>query len=242
MPLPNPTDPRPQPYLPWIIRRVEVLRGKMTFTSECAPSFNYGRSEHMTSISEDRKICHFSCSSHINLDLRYTSHKGTTDSTPNVDFSIHDLSHKGFKGPAIKSQFSLSEGQVVTFILSQTPSENATSDDDKDLKAGESNNKNENSFKSPHDPYLELDHYTLLQSSSRADPNLDFRLTEKLLESTQTFWLNWVSKMTYRGRWREVVMRSALTLKLLTFSPTGAIVASPSFSLPEDLNGAGRNW
>ncbi|KAI9048246.1 hypothetical protein LZ554_008041 [Drepanopeziza brunnea f. sp. 'monogermtubi'] len=58
---------------------------------------------------------------------------------------------------------------------------------------------------------------------------------------TQTFWFNWISKSSYKGRWREVVSRSLLILKLLTFEPTGAIIASPTFSIPEDIGGT-RNW
>ncbi|MBN9165006.1 MAG: glucoamylase [Myxococcales bacterium 68-20] len=60
-------------------------------------------------------------------------------------------------------------------------------------------------------------------------------------EETIKFWRRWLSKCTYRGRWRETVHRSALLLKLLTFDPTGAIVAAPTCSLPEVLGG-GRNW
>lgn len=60
-------------------------------------------------------------------------------------------------------------------------------------------------------------------------------------QSTNDFWNNWIRKSTYQGLWREAVHRSALALKLLIFEPTGAIVASPTFSLPEMIGGT-RNW
>ncbi|MBO0862706.1 MAG: glycoside hydrolase family 15 protein, partial [Chloracidobacterium sp.] len=58
---------------------------------------------------------------------------------------------------------------------------------------------------------------------------------------TVAYWLSWISKCTYTGRWREMVHRSALALKLLTYGPTGAIVAAPTCSLPEAIGGS-RNW
>jgi GH15 family glucan-1,4-alpha-glucosidase len=60
-------------------------------------------------------------------------------------------------------------------------------------------------------------------------------------KATVDYWRQWISKCSYSGRWREMVYRSALALKLLTYSPTGAIVAAPTCSLPESLGG-GRNW
>jgi GH15 family glucan-1,4-alpha-glucosidase len=65
--------------------------------------------------------------------------------------------------------------------------------------------------------------------------------TEELFHCTVAFWRHWISACTYRGRWREMVRRSALALKLLTFEPTGAIVAAPTCSLPEHPGGV-RNW
>ena len=62
-----------------------------------------------------------------------------------------------------------------------------------------------------------------------------------LIDKTEQFWRQWLSQCTYHGRWREMVQRSALTLKLLTFEPTGAIVAAPTCSLPEGVGGE-RNW
>ena len=65
--------------------------------------------------------------------------------------------------------------------------------------------------------------------------------TREAFDRTIEYWRNWLAKSRYQGRWREVVHRSALTLKLLTFLPTGGIVAAPTTSLPEQLGG-GRNW
>jgi GH15 family glucan-1,4-alpha-glucosidase len=64
---------------------------------------------------------------------------------------------------------------------------------------------------------------------------------EELFRDTVAYWRRWLAKCTYMGRWREVVHRSALTLKLLSFEPTGAIVAAPTCSLPEAIGGQ-RNW
>ncbi|MEV0830578.1 glycoside hydrolase family 15 protein [Nonomuraea rubra] len=64
---------------------------------------------------------------------------------------------------------------------------------------------------------------------------------ERLFTATVAFWRKWLSASRYRGRWREIVHRSALTLKLLTYAPTGGIVAAPTTSLPEQIGGR-RNW
>lgn len=71
-------------------------------------------------------------------------------------------------------------------------------------------------------------------------PFTEKQATEQFQETVK-YWRRWLSRCTYTGRWREMVHRSALVLKLLTFEPTGAIVAAPTCSLPETLGGQ-RNW
>jgi GH15 family glucan-1,4-alpha-glucosidase len=63
----------------------------------------------------------------------------------------------------------------------------------------------------------------------------------RLAEDTGQFWRSWLGGSTYTGRWREMVSRSAITLKLLTYAPTGAPVAAATFGLPEQAGGE-RNW
>jgi len=65
--------------------------------------------------------------------------------------------------------------------------------------------------------------------------------TREAFERTVEYWRRWLSQSRYTGRWRETLHRSALTLKLMTYHPTGAIVAAPTTSLPEHIGG-GRNW
>jgi len=63
----------------------------------------------------------------------------------------------------------------------------------------------------------------------------------RLLDYTVAYWRSWLRRSRYRGRYREMVERSALVLKLLVYQPTGALVAAPTTSLPESVGGA-RNW
>ncbi|MET1034402.1 MAG: glycoside hydrolase family 15 protein [Arthrobacter sp.] len=64
---------------------------------------------------------------------------------------------------------------------------------------------------------------------------------QRLVDATARFWHDWLSQSTYSGRWRETLERSAITLKLLTYAPTGALVAAPTAGLPEEIGGE-RNW
>src|SRR5690349_20238249 len=63
----------------------------------------------------------------------------------------------------------------------------------------------------------------------------------RLDDDTARFWRNWLSRSAYTGRWREMVGRSAITLKLMTYAPTGSLVAAPTAGLREQVGGE-RNW
>jgi pentatricopeptide repeat protein len=83
----------------------------------------------------------------------------------------------------------------------------------------------------------------LVLERSLGGPPREMRLAEygRLFDETVTFWRSWLRQSRYTGRWRETVERSAITLKLMTFAPTGAVVAAPTAALPEQLGGE-RNW
>ena len=81
----------------------------------------------------------------------------------------------------------------------------------------------------------------LLESMGGAPKRMHPQELERLLDQTAGFWRTWLRRSTYQGRWREMVARSAMTLKLLTYEPTGAPVAAATAGLPEDPGGE-RNW
>jgi GH15 family glucan-1,4-alpha-glucosidase len=85
--------------------------------------------------------------------------------------------------------------------------------------------------------------FTLCHCDGTADPSLMSERVDgqAVLQETVRYWRGWAGQSRYEGRWRETVTRSALVLKLLTYEPTGAIVAAPTTSLPEQIGGV-RNW
>ncbi|KAJ7929625.1 glycoside hydrolase family 15 protein [Mycena leptocephala] len=197
-----------KPLLPWLIRRVEVIRGAVPLRMECAPAFNYARSNHTTSIipsaSPESTTKAVFQSDALALDLRYVPESTMANvPCPSIQLDLLDLSQKGHLGLGVQAEMMLEEGQCVTFVLRTPPAPNSP-------------------------PSLE-------------DPVLTKELVNALMVATNKYWNDWIRQSTYTGSWKESVHRSALALKLLIFEPTGAVVASPTFSLPEFIGGT-RNW
>ncbi|GAA5903769.1 hypothetical protein JCM6882_003413 [Rhodosporidiobolus microsporus] len=229
--MPLPASKSSKEFLPWLVRHVVCIRGSLTFTVECAPAFDYARATHDTKIDNANSTATFDCPQHLNLDLRWVVSEGEHplegQKPPVVEMDYLDLSERGHHSLGVTAKFTLQEGQSVTFVLREPPKpttsgEGAETDECNDAASASGRGES--------------------QPASSLDPPLNQALLDKLYHDTTQFWLTWLSKCTYKGRWRETMLRAALCLKLLTFAPTGAICAAASFSLPEDLNGAGRNW
>ncbi len=82
----------------------------------------------------------------------------------------------------------------------------------------------------------------ILESGKSARPaKISRQQLARWFEDTTGFWRTWLARGTYRGRWRESVERSAITLKLMQYAPSGGLVAAPTAGLPEQVGGE-RNW
>ncbi|KAJ2711307.1 hypothetical protein H4R19_003310 [Coemansia spiralis] len=151
------------------------------------------------------------------MDLRYVAGSMGAETCPLIQLTPTDA--PSGLGQGVRSQFRLAEGQRVFFVLRTLP----TVATDKMRAAGASKAQ-------------------VLSHLQTFDPPISMRSVEALMEDTLMYWLTWIRSCTYSGRWLENVERSALTLKLLTYEPTGAVVAAVTFSLPEAIGDAGRNW
>ncbi len=160
-----------------LIRRVQALRGTVTFRLECRPAFNYARDTHELTVRN--RQAHFQ--------------SGTLALRLGATIPLHQTDNR------ILTEFTLREGEKVEICLQEAEGD-------------------------------VLDHSACPEEHA-----------EELFKQTVDYWRRWLGQCTYTGRWREMVYRSALVLKLLTYQPTGAIVASPTCSLPEEIGGV-RNW
>ncbi|MFJ9406865.1 glycoside hydrolase family 15 protein [Streptomyces sp. NPDC101393] len=105
-----------------------------------------------------------------------------------------------------------------------------------------------NSLSGDHDLHLSItlkagQQRGMVMESAADGPPRDIRLAafQEFFDDTMGYWRTWLGQSRYSGRWRETVERSAVTLKLMTYAPSGALVAAPTAGLPEQLGGE-RNW
>lgn len=252
MPMPRSEDARTTPVLPWIFRKIDVIRGKMTFKIECFPAFDYARAPHEVYISSGsphspteeypehlwtpdlsgttiQKSIKFRSANRV-MELlvlvKYTSNKEDYDfmsPCPRIKWNVER--REEMMGPGVVADITLFETQQLFLVFRESPTESP-----RILYTANICLKNRSLSK-------------LRKSgvSKLFDPPFNVSTLERIENETHQFWIDWVSKCKYTGRWREVVLRSALTLKLLTYAPTGAVVASPTFGLPEGIGGE-RNW
>ncbi|MCX5195476.1 glycoside hydrolase family 15 protein [Streptomyces sp. NBC_00249] len=82
---------------------------------------------------------------------------------------------------------------------------------------------------------------TVCDAGAAAPPPLDADALAQEFTAVRRFWHDWIGRCTYRGRWQQIVNRSAITLKLMTYAPTGAPIAAATMGLPEEEGGE-RNW
>lgn len=298
MPLPGPgrdTDPKASP---WLVRKVETIRGKLSYHMELAPAFDYARASHDTQIvsdepalapaatpkfgiapssrpssplpgagptsspgpaalnkslggmslsaggdgareqisSQHKKVL-FNCDTHANMQLQYILASEGDAPEPTLTIDYLDLSERGHKGLGVSIDFTLDEGQSIAFFFREQPKTSAEESTTMPLKPPPVSRVTGQAV--PTGPASAASDWSTAGSD---DIPIYAGLYEAMFKSTQQYWLKWVSQCKYTGRWRETVQRSALAIKLMTFEPTGALIAAPTFSLPEDLNGAGRNW
>ena len=219
----NKTGSQSRAFLPWLVRKVESIRGTIPVRMECAPAFNYCRDKHTAALVVDDTVSSenghrkalFETPS-LNMDLRYvTFSSDTCVADPKIELQVEDLD-RPLLGPAVTADFELDEGQAVYFVFRETGEwEYATEEHQR--------------FANPKPERAEtlgVPLEKLLDATSRLRPKQNplltkvrgqmIRLIQALLHAlhrdTLWYWQTWISKSKYKGKWREDVERSALVL------------------------------
>lgn len=203
---------------PILVRKVECLRGEADVNVEIIPRPDYARGDfnfHSTGVRQ------------VDETTFFQSAQFDEDGLPGVhvvyDGTLGQPEVFIDKKSGVEAHLHLVEGQEVYFVLAMGDEKSS------EQRQGESEPK----------PNGLIANGEAVPISQRA---FDLAKTASELElQTKKYWQWWVRKCSYRGRFQQQVERSMLLLKLLTYKPSGAIVAAPTFSLPEAIGGS-RNW
>ncbi|MFD8752859.1 glycoside hydrolase family 15 protein [Kitasatospora sp. NPDC059577] len=160
-----------------LVRLVRAVRGRVRFTLECRPRFDYGRAAH---------------------ELRLVP-EGASFHAPGIAAHLQSTFPLEREGDDVRGEVVLNAGESAAAVL------------------------------------------TVCGPDGEAPAPLELGAFHERMWEVGEFWQAWVRTSHYRGRWPDMVNRSAITLKLLTYSPTGAPIAAATMGLPEQVGGE-RNW
>ncbi|KPQ34868.1 MAG: glycosyl hydrolase [Phormidesmis priestleyi Ana] len=235
----------------WIIRQVRTVRNEIKFRAECYPAFDYGRATHKT--TRTGIGARFSC---VEDPYGNTRPNNSVDDGAKAQYRNFELVTEvplEVNERGAFSEFTLKEGETATFLF--RPAQSVTEEAPLSEKSHKSDKSDSRSFvRSSDKQYTDAlsalsraNTTTKKQQVSPTAPLSEHQLShldqtaESFFSETVTYWRKWLSQCVYTGRWRGRVKRSALALKLMTYEPTGAIIAAPTTSLPEKIGGE-RNW
>jgi GH15 family glucan-1,4-alpha-glucosidase len=211
--------PTPEIWCPGLTRIVEGVRGAIKYHMKCYPAFNYAKSKHKVVAYNGGAI--FCCTD------KHTGFKMHCVINTNVKLDI--------KEHGVEAIFEVKGGDRIGFdffMLNEAQAEELLDKSNGTLKhlekIGALGQKIDGNFKK------KMNIKKLMQPKEGDE-------FYECFKKNVNYWRHWLSQCTYKGRWQEMVHRSALALKLLTFKETGAIVAAATTSLPEQLGGP-RNW
>ncbi|TLD27018.1 hypothetical protein PspLS_04470 [Pyricularia sp. CBS 133598] len=201
----------------WLVRRVECIRGRLELDVEVFPAFEYAKEPHVTEVVEPMQGHGDGHSQSKTVTFHSSKLKLQLDVTLDCGES-DDGGGSGSKNAHVACPVVAFKKVKRPGMLSEGVVARVT------LTEGQAVS------------------FVLREDiPNHVTENITTAVVDAQQHSTQSYWYNWISKSKYRGRWREVVSRSLMILKLLTYEPTGAIVAAPTFSIPEDIGGV-RNW
>lgn len=221
----------------WIVRQVRTIRKEITFRAECYPAFDYGRAHHKTQPTPTgaRFFCDADpCCSDDPISDPAEAQCQYFELVTQIPLTLNDR--------GAFAEFTLKEGESATFIFKPALKQDAQTPDcevEGYEQIEQRSAKPINLQKAKADSSQEHTNPAFTLSETQV-ANLN-RTVEQFFHETTAYWRKWLSQCVYTGRWRQRVERSALALKLMTYEPTGAIIAAPTTSLPEQIGGK-RNW